>query len=411
MTHRTRAIIMTALLAAALGGCASEAPEAEVETETVGSSPSAEPTPEPTPEPTMFTTRNGTATFLLPVGWTVEDTSVLDPTSNHGGPIWQNVVALLDDAGVTRATYADGYADDVGAAVELGVVQSIPMADGLHAASWWSTTGEGEIWHVHATVVQDLERPGTSVQPDGFDRLHSFSADLSIVPGCAEVVDGASAIACLEAPGATDALELLATLDLAALPWDAMPDDVDPQAGEPWVDVVSADGTIAFSHPESWTVLDQERSADPLLTFLTLVTPDGYEALDVRLLAGTAPPASRCEQPEWRAEMPIALLSSEVVDPVVDAALDPGGLELATFDFGFGDVGVAILPADRVAAGCFDPVVAIGQATFEVSTPYGTDAPGMIYEGFPGGVGFVGSPEHAVMLDVVRSVEVLVTAP
>lgn len=51
---------------------------------------------------------------------------------------------------------------------------------------------------------------------------------------------------------------------------------------------------------------------------------------------------------------------------------------------------------------------ATGEGTVQLSTPYGTDAPGMIYERFPGGVGFVGSYEHEVVLEVARSLEVRV---
>ncbi|MFC7432179.1 MULTISPECIES: hypothetical protein [unclassified Agrococcus] len=40
------------------------------------------------------------------------------------------------------------------------------------------------------------------------------------------------------------ALELLATLELVAVPWDAMPEGVDPQADVPWVGHVSPDGGI-----------------------------------------------------------------------------------------------------------------------------------------------------------------------
>ncbi|GAA2175299.1 hypothetical protein GCM10009846_24610 [Agrococcus versicolor] len=403
MTGRTHGAIAAAILTVVLAGCA--APAQEVEQEQVGSSPSAAPSAapsvEPALEPTTFTTRNGTAWFLLPDGWTVEDTSMLDPLSDRGGPVWQNQIVLRDAEGAERAAYADGYADDVGAAMEVDVVRSIPMADGLHAAAWWSTTGEGDVWHVHATVVQDLAQPGSTVRPEGFDRLHSFSAGLASVPACAAVVDEATAITCLESPGATDALELLATLDLAALPWDAMPDDVDPQADVPWIEFVSADGAIAFSHPASWTVRDQPWSEHP---FLTLVTPDGSEALDVRLDPGAAPHAASCEQPEWAAEMRFTLLSAEAVEPAADAA----PLELATFRLGSGDIGVAIMTADRVAQGCLEPEIVLGQAILQVTTPYATDAPGMILERFPGGAGFVGSYEHAVMLDVARSVEVRV---
>lgn len=232
---RIRIAIGAIALATLLASCATGA---EVDDATVGASatpsptPTATPTPsssaEPTPEPTTFTTQNGTASFELPAGWTVEDTSVLDPQSNHGGPIWRNSVTLLDAHGQRRATYADGYGDDVGAAEDRGVVQSIPMSHDLHAAAWWASTLDGTSWTATATVVQDLDAPWTSVLPEGFDRLHSFSAALSEVPECALVVDEATAVACLEAPGTTEALELLATLELEPLPWDAMPEGVDP---------------------------------------------------------------------------------------------------------------------------------------------------------------------------------------
>ncbi|MFC7432178.1 MULTISPECIES: hypothetical protein [unclassified Agrococcus] len=406
MACRTHAVLAAALLVATLAGCASAAPEPPVESETVGSSASPEPTPtpEPSPEPTRFTTQNGTASFLVPDGWTVEDTSLLDPLSAHGGPVWQNSVALLDADGVRRATYGDGYSDDVGAADERELVRSIPMAHGLHAAAWWSSTLDGEMWLATATVVHDLESPGTSFLADGLDRLHHFGADLSTVPECASVVDEASAVACLEAPGTTVALELLATLELVAVPWDAMPEGVDPQADVPWVDHASPDGGVAFSHPASWWV-KPPIVTEPGVHVATLMTPDGYEALVVR--HSTARPqdaASTCPPSSGRG--PLTILAAEAVHPVADPALDPGPLELATFDVEAGDVGLAILPAERVEQGCFDPLIPVGEGSVQLSTPYGTDAPGMIDDRFPGGVGFVGSYEHEVMLEVARSLEV-----
>lgn len=404
MARRTHAVLAAALLVTTLVGCASSAEEPDAEPATVGSSA----TPEPTPEPTRFTTQNGTASFLVPDGWTIEDASLLDPLSDHGGPVWQNWVSLVDADGVRRATYGDGYSDDVGAADERGLVRSIPMAHGLHAAAWWSPTLDGGSWLATATVTHDLESPWTSFRAEGFDRLHSFAADLSTVPECGSVVDEASAVACLEAPGTTEALELLATLELTAVPWDAMPEGVDPQADVPWVDYVSPDGAIAFSHPESWWVRPPV-ATDPGVDVATLVTPDGLEALVVvRSSAPRQEGPSACEQQP--VPVPLTMLASEAVDPVVDPGIDPGPLELATFDFGAGDVGVAILPSVRVERGCFDPVVPVGEGTVQLSTPYGTDARSTIYERFPGGVGFIGSYEHEVLLEVARSLEVRVGA-
>lgn len=408
---RTRSAVGALALAILLASCATGA---DVEDETVGANPTASPSPsaEPTPEPTTFTTQNGTASFAVPAGWTVEDTSELDPVSNHGGPVWLNRVALVDADGTPRAHYGDGYADDVGAAVERLVVQSLPMGDGLHAAAWWSTAGEGDVWHVEAAVVADLDAPSRTVVPEGFDRLHAFTADLAVVPECASVIDEASATACLEAPGTTEALELLATLELEALPWDAMPEGVDPQTEVPWVDYVSADGALAFSHPASWSILTHDPGSGAVGdTFVTLVTPDGYQALDIRL-SSWVPEPSRCDatatDPYWT---PIEVLSGEPVAPFVDPAIAPSSpLQLATFTFGGdgndGTSGAAILRADHLALGCFDPRLPIADGSLEVTTPWGTDMEGLIYDLYPGGAGFVGSYEHDVMLEVARSVTV-----
>lgn len=404
---RIRTAIAGFALATLLASCATGT---DVDEESVGASATPSPTasPEPTPEPTTFTTQNGTASFALPHGWTVEDTSELDPLSNHGGPVWLNSVALLDAHGTPRAHYGDGYADDVGAAGPTGTVQSIAMVDGLHAAAWWSTSGEGDDWHVDAAVVADVASPNRTVVPEGFDRLHSFSADLAAVPECASVTDEASAVACLEAAGTTEALELLATLELEPLPWDAMPEGVDPQTDVPWVEFTSVDGAVRFSHPASWPIVAHDPAAGAAGdAFVTVVTPDGFQALDVRLSTVTPQQvASWCElapDDDWS---PFTSLSSEGVAPVADPALAPGQLELATFALESGQVGVAVLPIDRVAAGCFDPTIALSEGFLSVSTPFGTDATGLIYDRFPAGVDFVGSYEHDVMLEVARSVTI-----
>lgn len=386
-------------LATLLASCA---PAVEVDEETVGASA----TPSASPEPTTFTTQNGTASFELPAGWTVEDTSALQPQSNHGGPIWQNSVALLDEDGERRATYGDGYGDDVGAADDTGVVQSIAMAHGLHAAAWWSSTLEGTSWTATATVVHDLDSPWTSVMPEGFDRLHSFSAELSDVPECSSVVDEASAVACLEAPGVTEALELLATLELDPLPWDAMPEGVDPQADVPWVDFATPDGTIAFSYPASWSVVDQ--SSPDLGAFVTLVTPDGFHALDVATQRDHPihPFTSACA-PGGTPLGPWTVLERRPIEPL-DGALAGGaasGLETVTFEADDLVVVSMLLTAD-VDAGCLEQSILVPGGIVRATTPFQTDAPGLVYDLFPDRRLPLDSYEHGVIVEVLGTLRV-----
>ncbi|SDH38959.1 hypothetical protein [Agrococcus jejuensis] len=394
-------------LATLLASCT---PAVDVDDETVGASatPTPSASPEPTPEPTRFTTRNGTASFEVPAGWTVEDTSALQPRSNHGGPIWQNSVALVDEDGVRRAAYLDGYGDDVRAASELGDVRSIPAADGLHAAVWWTSPvdGSGSVW-METGVVADPAAPFSTVVPEGFDRLHTFVATLTNVPECASVVDRATATACLDAPGTTEALELLATLELEPLPWDAMPEGVDPVADAPWIEHTTPDGALTFSYPSSWSLVTHDVVAGgPGGTFVTLVTPDGYQALDIRTGMASGPWGCDPAQPNG-SPVPIEVLSGEAVDPFATASIDPGAdIQLVTFDFGGGTTGVALLRAPDVAVGCYDPSILAGSGLLSVTTPWGTDMQGLIYHRYPGGVGFVGSYEHGVMLEVARSVAV-----
>ncbi len=403
---RIRTAIAGFALATLLASCATGT---DVDEGSVGASgtPTAPPTasPEPTPEPTTFTTQNGTASFLLPDGWTVEDTSETDLVTNHGGPAWQNWLTLLDADGTPRAHYGDGYADDVGAVAQTGTVQSIAMTSGLHAAAWWSTSGEGDDWHVDAAVVADVTSPNRTVVPEGFDRLHSFSADLAAVPECASVTDEASAVACLEAPGTTEALELLATLELEPLPWDAMPAGVDPVATVPWTRFDSADGAIAFEHPAAWTV---EGTSDGHGFWLT--TPDGYETLHFSLLTsewgGSDLAAMACTDPT--AMQTMTVIESEAVTPLAaDLADDVGDLEIVTADYGYGGfVGVAILRAQDAAIGCLSQTVPIGDGAIWAATAWGTDAPMQIYAKYPGGEGFVGSFDQLAMVQVLRTLEI-----
>ncbi|QCR20147.1 hypothetical protein [Agrococcus sp. SGAir0287] len=397
--HRSRiATSIGALTAAALlAGCAAAAEPEEVDLGAPSPSPSASPTP--TAEPTTVTTQNGTASFALPAGWTVQDDSLLEPMSNHGGPIWQNWLTVLDEDAVVRARYGDGYADDVGAAADRGVVQAIAMPGGLHAAAWWSTAADG-VWQVQATVVDDPSDPNGSVMLDGVDRLHSFSSDLAAVPECGSVVDEASAIACLEAPDTTEVLELLATLELEPLPWDAMPDGVDPVADVPWVDYVSADGGIAFSHPEGWTV---EELSSPDGPFVVLSTPDGFQALDVATYRDRAefPFVSDCA-PGTAGLGPFTVLERVPIEPLVGALQGTAASTLEAVTLEVADlVIVAVLSTSDVDAGCLDPGVLVAGGMIRATTPYQTDAPGLIYDRYADRRLPVGSYEHRVIVEVL----------
>lgn len=218
-----------ALAVVVLAGCA--AGSLDPDPESVGQPPSASPTPsstpEPTPEPsatgTTFTTQNGTASITLPEGWTVVDSSRLVAQNHRGLPQWDNVLQLLDADGASRASYYDGYGSDVGAAVDTGVVRSLPMAGATTAVAWWSHDPLSGTWFATAAVVTDPDDPTTTVLSPVEGRLLAFGADLSAAPECASIVDEATAVACLESPAIAETLAVLATLELTDVPWDAMP--------------------------------------------------------------------------------------------------------------------------------------------------------------------------------------------
>lgn len=403
---RTRSVVAALALAAVLTSCATGA---EVEDETVGASQTPSPSASPSPEPTTFTTQNGTASFALPSGWTVDDSSSL--MQNFDGQLqWNNVVQVLDAGGATRASYSDGYGSDISGGGEEEVVQSLPMAGATTAVAWWSHDPESGAWRVDAAVVTDTEDPFHVVPSPVEGRFASFVADLSAAPECASILDEAAAVTCLESPSVTETLAVLASLELTDLPWDAMPEGVDPQTDVPWVEFASADGAIAFSYPASWPIVTHELgSGAEGDTFVTLVTPDGYQALDIRRSAWVPVP-SRSDatktDPYWT---PMDVHSGEPIAPFVDPAMAPRSpLQLATFTFGGdgsdGTMGVATLRADHVALGCFDPRLPAADGSLEVSTPWGTDMEGLVYDRYPGGVGFVGSYEHDVMLAGAGSV-------
>jgi len=317
---------------------------------------------------------------------------------------------VLDEDGVVRAHYGDGYADDVGAAVATGVVQSIPMPSGMHAAAWWSTVGEGDAWETQAAVVVDPAAPNRTVLPDGFDRLHMFTADLAAVPECAAVVDEATATACLEAPGTSEALELLATLELEPLPWDAMPDGVDPVADVPWVDYVSADGGIAFSHPEGWTVEELSMPDGP---FVVLSTPDGYQALDVATYRDRAefPFVSPCAPGETGLG-PFTVLERVPIEPLAGALQGTAASTLEAVTLEVTDlVIVAMLSTADVDAGCLDPGVGVAGGLVRATTPYQTDAPELIYDRYADRRLPVGSYEHRVIVEVLGTLRVTGLGP
>lgn len=235
---------------AALVGCSqpaaapSSSPTASVE---AGPSPSATRTPSPTPTPSTpapsptptdpladwqeVATPNGTATFRIPPGWTAEMGG--EQIEYDGETHWVNQIGLRDAAGELHLGYGDGPYDDVGAAARFGVVRATPVAtldeaeraahDDVeprsldhHAIAWWES-GDGTAFIAHAGLATAPfgESPPTSGVTDG-ERSVWFGVR-------EEFTSEADAVAWLESDDVALLLDIVATLDLTAIPAPVLP--------------------------------------------------------------------------------------------------------------------------------------------------------------------------------------------
>lgn len=175
-----------------------------------------------------FTTRNGTATFAVPEGWTARDTSVVGV--NHGGDDqWVNQVVLLDEHGRERVRYQDGYLSDVGwgeipwALVEQRPIAQSPSGGELAATAWWMQQPGGELWVMASVTPVTADGPPNTYLAEAEGRFGVFSADVTSIAGCEAVTDASEAEACLSSPAVLSGLAVLASVELHDVPWDAMP--------------------------------------------------------------------------------------------------------------------------------------------------------------------------------------------
>lgn len=286
----TAMLALLAVAGASLVGCA--APGAAQPT--APATPAATPTPAPEVEPhgSSFTTQNGTASFDLPAGWSIADQSAVLP--NHDGASqWMNQVGLLDADGRELLRYVDGSVSDAGwADPTWEVLEALPIAGGLHglelAATTWWLTADGQPPRVFAAVAQPAgDEPPYAIFREADGRNGIFQADLAQLDLCADVPDVASAEACLGGDEVRALLDVLASLELHDVPWDAMPAGAtvapSPSAAtseSAWT-FETHDGSLRVDLPAGWTADETVRGApDPVAfplgsDFVTFVSPSG----------------------------------------------------------------------------------------------------------------------------------------
>lgn len=208
--------------------------------------PGPAPTPtEPTPTPTgstdptatstpsetagtAFETQNGTMRLQVPEGWTVDDQSHL--TTDHiGRPVWDNSVGFRSPSG-TEVGYYDGFGSNVGFFhTDYAIVEQRPTADDrLTAMSWWIR--DADRYFVHAGVTAESSE-GLEPIPElflpGLERNHRLTM-LLLGDDQPTVASEAEAEALLRGADVLEALDVMATLELTGVPYDAMPPGVEP---------------------------------------------------------------------------------------------------------------------------------------------------------------------------------------
>ncbi|SDR99534.1 hypothetical protein [Agrococcus carbonis] len=259
-TARTAAALGTAAALALVAGCATTAAQPTAP---------ADPTESPAPpveavvlEP--FTTQNGTATFGVPQGWRVDDTSVA--ATNHGGERqWVNQVTLVDDEERARVTYVDGYMSDVGwgevpwRLVEQRAIAQSPPAGDATASAWWMELEPGRFTpQVAVTATPNELAPNTYLMHvEG--RFGVFSAHVDGLDGCAEVLaDAAAAEACLSGAEMATTMGVLASLEVHDVPWNAMPQAAGDADGEAAGETFETqNGTMRVTLPAGWSARDR----------------------------------------------------------------------------------------------------------------------------------------------------------
>lgn len=234
-------LAMTACAPPSADPGATDAPSASVEpttaAPTAAASPSATPTTpaDPHAEWQQIETPNGTATFLIPPGWSAElDGEELE----YDGQVhWQNAIDVLDESGAVQLGYRDGPFDDVPTAVPFAVIagervetldreeRAVAERDVFdpsyldHAAvAWWNDAADQEVTAVVALATADSldgdRQPGFIVQDSqrsiSFASFHAMGSR-------------AEAEAWLAGEEAARLLEIIGTLDLSAVPAPALP--------------------------------------------------------------------------------------------------------------------------------------------------------------------------------------------
>lgn len=171
---------------------------------------------------TTFTTQNGTASFVLPPGWSADDVSAV--RKNHNGLAqWSNTIEIADDEGRPVLMYGDGPYDDASTPGDVTVVAELAVTDDLSAAAWMIDSGERVALHAELADMTG-EAPFAPV-PAVEGRNAIFRVDLAQLDGCAEVVaDAAAGQACLDSEAVIELLDVISTVELHAVPWDAMPE-------------------------------------------------------------------------------------------------------------------------------------------------------------------------------------------
>ncbi|MGM1028860.1 MAG: hypothetical protein ACQEWM_03175 [Actinomycetota bacterium] len=247
MSRRAAAAAALTAIALMVAGCAPTAggpaatPSASA-LPTPTATPSATPTPTPIPTPTStptdpqadwqeISTPNGTATFRIPPGWTAEVGG--EEIAYDGEQHWVNEISLADAAGELHLGYSDGPYDDVGAAAHFGVVRAAPVATldeaeraahsdvdarylDHHATAWW-TSGDRSTFTAQAALANPPMAESQPTWPVG-------DGERSVWFGVRqEFTSEADAVAWLESDDVTLLLEIIATLDLTAIPAPALP--------------------------------------------------------------------------------------------------------------------------------------------------------------------------------------------
>lgn len=254
MTHRRAQLLASLVAVAALVGCAPAAPAPPVE-------------PDATWQ--VVETQNGSASFRIPDGWSIDDRSSMRPDplgmARNDAPGWVNEILVLDERGEQRLRYEDTPFSEASAwapSLDPAIVEEVPAGSELTVESWVdASSGCGLICIPSYMARMQVLQSGSQqiLVGDASDRrVHVFGYSLDDLEAQAFGSEQ-DARAHLTASDARIAQAVLTTLEVEAVGGSALPPGVGAPTTFAWT---TANGSASMQIPVAWYSSEDPQEVD-----------------------------------------------------------------------------------------------------------------------------------------------------